>query len=176
MNRSRSWTLNDLRAAVATSTSRRQVLLKLNLRPVGGNYAQIKKYLKEEKINTKHFTGQAWNKGMRGIGKYIIPLNKILVKNSPYQSFKLKKRLFEAQLKKQCCEECGWAKIADGGYLPLELDHINGNRYDNRLKNLRILCPNCHSLKPTHRGRMGRGKLKKRRGGEIGRHATLKMS
>ncbi|MDE1988391.1 MAG: HNH endonuclease, partial [Patescibacteria group bacterium] len=37
--------------------------------------------------------------------------------------------------------------------LPLELDHINGDRHDNRLENLRILCPNCHSLKPTHRGR-----------------------
>jgi len=39
------------------------------------------------------------------------------------------------------------------GYLPLELDHINGDHHDNRLENLRILCPNCHSLKPTHRGR-----------------------
>ena len=44
------------------------------------------------------------------------------------------------------------------GYLPLELDHINGDRYDNRLENLRVLCPNCHSLTPTHRGRSGKGK------------------
>ncbi|HAN04121.1 MAG TPA: hypothetical protein DCW72_10215 [Elusimicrobia bacterium] len=39
------------------------------------------------------------------------------------------------------------------GRLPLELDHVNGDNRDNRLENLRILCPNCHSLKPTHRGR-----------------------
>ncbi|MGB4076287.1 MAG: HNH endonuclease [Minisyncoccia bacterium] len=37
--------------------------------------------------------------------------------------------------------------------MPVELDHVNGDRHDNRIENLRILCPNCHSLKPTHRGR-----------------------
>ena len=47
---------------------------------------------------------------------------------------------------------CGWAKISIDGRIPLELDQINGNRHDNRLENLRILCPNCHSLQITHRG------------------------
>ncbi|MFA5876887.1 MAG: HNH endonuclease signature motif containing protein [Candidatus Paceibacterota bacterium] len=162
MGRRRSWTLKQLQYAVRTSVSMRQVLLKLKLREAGGNYDQLKKYVREEKIDTIHFVSTPWNKGMRGIGKPLIPLENILVKNSTYQSFKLKKRLFQANLKSPTCEECGWAKIAEGGYLPLELDHINGDRHDNRIENLRVLCPNCHSMKPTHRGRMGRGKKKRK--------------
>ncbi|HEY4477322.1 MAG TPA: HNH endonuclease [Candidatus Paceibacterota bacterium] len=127
--------------------------MKLGLREAGGNYEQVKKYIKEFKLDIKHFHGRAWNKGMRGIGKPRIPLHEILIENSSYQSFKLKKRLFAGGLKPQHCEECSWSVRSQDGYLPLELDHINGNRHDNRLENLRILCPNCHSLKPTHRGR-----------------------
>lgn len=61
-----------------------------------------------------------------------------------------KKRLFVAGLKNQKCELCGWVKSIDGR-IPLELDHINGDVHDNRLENLRILCPNCHSIQPIHR-------------------------
>jgi hypothetical protein len=151
--RKRTWELKDLKEAVKNAKSVRQVLGKLSLRQAGGNYAQIKKYIEEYKLSTSHFTGQAWNKGLRGIGKPHTPLEVILVAHSSFQSFKLKQRLFNAGLKPQHCEECGWAKKSEGGYLPLELDHINGDRYDNRIENLRVLCPNCHSLKPTHRGR-----------------------
>ena len=90
---------------------------------------------------------------MKGIGKPRIPLEKILVKGSDFQSFKLKKRLFDAGLKQKYCEQCKWAKQTESGYLPLELDHINGDRHDNRIENLKVLCPNCHSLTPTHRSR-----------------------
>lgn len=151
--RKRSWTTEQLKIATQNSLSLRQVLIKLGLREAGGNYEQIKKYLKEEQINTEQFKGRAWNKGLRGIGKPLIAIQKILVKDSYFQSFKLKKRLFTEGLKFPYCEECGWARKTEDGYLPLELDHINGDRHDNRLENLRILCPNCHSLKPTHRGR-----------------------
>ena len=150
--KSKKWTKEQLIEATLKSTSVRQILAKLGLKEAGGNYSQIKKYLDFYKINTSHLKGRGWSKGLRGIGKPRIELEKILVKNSYYQSFKLKKRLFKVGLKKQQCEYCGWAVKSNDGRIPLELDHINGNRRDNRLKNLRILCPNCHSLQPTHRG------------------------
>ncbi|MDP3042939.1 MAG: HNH endonuclease signature motif containing protein [bacterium] len=151
--RTKTWTKQELKKAAKKSTSIRQVLGKLNLKLAGGNYTQIKKYLRLYKVNTNHFKGKAWNKGLRGIGKPRIALDKILIQNSDFQSYKLKKRLFAAGLKFPKCEECGWAEKSIDGRIPLELDHINGDSRDNRLENLRILCPNCHSLKPTHRGR-----------------------
>jgi hypothetical protein len=159
--RKRSWSVDALKKAVITSTSIRQVLIKLNLRAAGGNYDQIKKYIREYNFDTAHFKGRAWNKGLSVSLRPFIPIEKILIKDSTYQSFKLKKRLFALGLKLQYCEECGWAEKTHDGYLPLELDHVNGDRHDNRLENLRILCPNCHSLKPTHRGK----NRKKRPGG-----------
>lgn len=149
----KSWSEEQLREAVKKSTSVRQVLAKLNLREAGGNYDQIRKYIEYYKIDSNHFKGQGWSKGMKGIGKPRLSLDEILVKNSYFQSFKLKKRLFKAGIKERCCEMCGWAKKSLDGRIPLELDHINGDSKDNRLKNLRVLCPNCHSLQPTHRGR-----------------------
>lgn len=156
--RKRSWTIDQLKSVVAESTSYWQVIEKLGLIPAGGNYAQLKKYVLEHKVDTAHFTGKVWNKGLRGIGKPRITLAEILVQNSSFQSYKLKARLFKAGLKPQHCEQCRWAEVTSDGYLPLELDHINGDRTDNRLENLRVLCPNCHSLTPHHRGRGGRKK------------------
>ncbi len=163
MSKRRKWAEKQFKEAVKNSTSYRQVLIKIGLVEAGGNYEQVKKYIKEYKLDIKHFKGRGWNLGLRGIGKPFIPLEKILVKNSYFQSFKLKKRLFVSRLKPEYCEQCGWAKRTDDGYLPLELDHINSDRHDNRLENLRILCPNCHSLTTNHRGRSGKGKNKRAR-------------
>lgn len=171
MSRGRRWSEKELVNAVRKSFSYRQVITRLGLIPAGGNYAQIKRYIQEYELSTSHFTGKGWRKNRTFQPSPRVPTNRILVKNSSFQSFKLKQRLFSEGLKLQRCEICGWAETSNDGRLPLELDHINGDSTDNRFVNLRILCPNCHSLQPTHRGRN-----KKRRGGETGRRATLKMS
>lgn len=169
--RQRSWTLSQLKKAVKNSRSYRQILNCLGLREAGGNYAQIKKYVKEYNLDITHLKGRAWNKGLKGIGKPRRLLKDILVQDSDFQSYKLKNRLIKEGLKLPYCEECGWAKKAEDGRLPLELHHINGNARDNRLKNLRILCPNCHSLKENYRGLN-----RKSPGDETGKRVTLKMS
>lgn len=149
----RSWDKQQLKSAIESCKSIRGALKQLGLKPTGGNYKQIEKYIKEYGFDTTHFTGKLWSKGKKLEPNPKIPLEDILVNDNDYQSFKLKRRLFLAGLKPMFCEECGWKERSVDGRLPLELDHINGNSRDNRIENLRVLCPNCHSLKTNHRGR-----------------------
>lgn len=61
------------------------------------------------------------------------------------------------------CSKCGWNEInLKTQKCPLTIDHINGDPSDNRYENLRVLCPNCHSLTPTY-GALNKGKGRKRR-------------
>ena len=159
MFKKRSWSEAQLKNAVKNSKSYRNVIKLLGLVPTGGNYDQVKKYIKQYNLSITHFTGKLWSKGLKLPFRPTTDLKEILVKESTFQSFQLKKRLFSAKLKKPKCEECGWAKMSIDGRVPLELDHINGNRHDNRLENLRILCPNCHSLQTTHRGKNAKARV-----------------
>lgn len=87
-----------------------------------------------------------------------IPLSEILNGLHPqYSTFKLKLRLFSEGVKENKCEECGCSEW-NGKQLNCELDHINGNSSDHRLKNLRIICPNCHSQTETYRFKRGKQK------------------
>ncbi len=144
------YTLEQLKKAIQTSTSMRQVLLVVNVAPYGGNYAVLKKAIKHFNLDTSHFTGQAWNKGKTLPPKVL--LKKYLNNEMPIQSFKLKKRLLKENLLKPKCSRCDLSEWL-GEMIPLELDHINGNNKDNRIENLRLLCPNCHALTPTYRGK-----------------------
>jgi Zn finger protein HypA/HybF involved in hydrogenase expression len=150
MNSRYTYSEQELYEAVKSSTSIRQVLDKLNIVPAGGNYQTTNRRIQKLGIDTSHFTGQAWNKG-----KVIGPkrdIKEYLRENSVVQSFKLKGRLLAEGLKQHKCECCGiteWNRKP----APLELDHINGNHHDNRLENLRILCPNCHAQTDTYRGK-----------------------
>jgi hypothetical protein len=161
MPKLRSWTDEQLIQAVKHSRSFRQVMIQLGLVPAGGNYAHVVRKAQELGVDTSHFHGKGWNTDWAfDPRKPLTPLGEWLIKGSTVQSFTLKKRLYRAGIKMPKCELCGWAMSSPDGRIPVELDHMNGDKSDNRLENLRILCPNCHSLQLTHRGRNKKVRLR----------------
>lgn len=151
MARRKKYTREQLSEAVAESRSVRQVIIRLGLNESGSMYSSLKKAIKEWDIDNSHFCGKAHLKG--GIPSNATPLEEILRKNTTYRSSTLKRRLIKAGKLEDECSVCGLGPIWEGRELTLELDHINGDRFDNRLENLRVICPNCHSQTPTFRGR-----------------------
>ena len=145
----RGWSDEDLAAAVRESTSFSEVGRRLGYTTSGGIHRFVKQHIARLGLDTSHFAGQSWAKGKSFAGQRKRPLSEILVQNSTYMSTgRLRRRLIAEGLKVACCEMCGIATW-HGKPLPLELDHINGDNMDNRLENLRILCPNCHAVTET---------------------------
>lgn len=148
---SSKYTEEEFIEAVKTSTSIRQVLSKIGVKEAGGNYKVAKDKIKRLNLDTSHFTGMGWLKGQTH--KHTTkPIEYYLTEDSYHQSYKLKLRLIAEGIKKHKCECCGITEWM-GEPTPIELDHINGNNRDNRLENLRILCPNCHAQTDTYRGK-----------------------
>ena len=97
-------------------------------------------------------------KGTNKPSKRKIPITDILDGNYPrYQTFKLKNRLIKEGYLKNECSNCGISEW-NGKFLPLELDHIDGNPTNHDIGNLRMLCPNCHSQTETFRAKNKRKK------------------
>ena len=138
-----------LEKAIKESKSKADVLRKIGLPPKGGNYKILTRWINTFQIDCSHFIGQGWSKGMN---TPLIKLEDILKKDVNYKSDTLKKRLWNDNLKYKKCEICG-IEDWNNKEIVFELHHINGDHYDNRLENLQILCPNCHSQTKTHRGR-----------------------
>lgn len=114
-----------------------------------GNYRYLRNRISMFNISTAHFENQ------RAKGKNKRTLDDILVKGKflTLNGNRLKKRLFEAGLKQPICELCGQDEIWKGKKMSLILDHIDGDRENNELKNLRIVCPNCNATLDTHCGK-----------------------
>lgn len=141
--------------AVKDSFSIRNVFKLLGLVPTGGSYKLFYVRVKKLNLNISHFTGQAYlkNKTHNHDNKNKIPLDQILIKDSSYTNTSfLRKRLIKENLLENKCSRCT-SHMWQGELLSLHLDHIDGNNTNNEISNLRLLCPNCHSLTPTYCGR-----------------------
>lgn len=153
----RRWTDEQLIQAIPKSITIADVLRELGMDPRGRNYRTIKRRVAALGLDTSHFLGQAHKKGKPSNHSGTRPIKSLLVIGSDIMSSGLKERLLNEKLLEYKCKECGINDWHDKP-LSLQLDHINGNSDDNRLENLRLLCPNCHSQTPTFGGR----KLKKK--------------
>lgn len=147
--RGRTWSDADLAWAVATNFSMAAVIRALGLKVGGTVYPMLRKRIQELGLDTSHWTGKAWTRGRKVSTRTRRPLSEILVRDSDFtRTHELKLRLFSEGLKDRRCEGCGLTQWR-GREIPLQLDHVNGLRNDNRLENLRILCPNCHAQTET---------------------------
>ena len=86
----------------------------------------------------------------------------VFVENSFYARHNIKRRIIQQKLIPYICSDCSNTGNHNGKPLSLQLDHINGKAEDNRLENLRFLCPNCHSQTDTYAGKASIGKRGKK--------------
>lgn len=111
----------------------------------------LKKWAARWGLPTDHFDPDAAKaRAMRSKRR---PVQALLTDHSTVARSALKRRLYEEGIKERACELCGQDETWNGRQMSLILDHINGVRDDNRLENLRIVCPNCNATLETHCGR-----------------------
>lgn len=131
---------------IEESISIAEVCRKCGWKPQGDNYKVVKRYIKDYDLSIEHFTGKRTNIGNRLNKHHEVPVEDYLTKDSYVKSNILKKKLLESGYKEYKCEnpECGLSEWY-GKPIVLQLHHINGDPTDNRIENLQLLCPNCHS-------------------------------
>lgn len=136
----RNFSKDEISEIVKTSYSNREVARKLGYAiDGGGTMASLKKMYLELNLDTSHFKGQGWNKENYNYDTFAKGTKKKNGKASQQPLIALRGR------KCECCGLEEWM----GQPINLEIHHVDGNRSNNDLNNLQLLCPNCHSYTPT---------------------------
>lgn len=138
---------NKFRELVRSKSNYTEILKHFGLLLHGGNNQTLKARIEKLKLDISHFKrSNPPNKSKA--------LKEILVENSTYKNRTvLKKRLLASNLIKNECSICNKPPVWNQKPLVMILDHINGKSRDNRLENLRLVCPNCNSQLSTFAGR-----------------------
>ncbi|MFD3483324.1 HNH endonuclease [Streptomyces sp. NPDC058665] len=145
---------DELTSAVAKSNSIAGVLRILGIPVNETGRKQVDRSLVAHSISISHFAGQGHFRGVAS--RYRKSAQEILTRLAPgsprVRTAQLRRALDDLDIP-HTCAACGTGELWQGRRLVLEIDHINGDRCDNRRENLRYLCPSCHSQTRTHSGR-----------------------
>lgn len=148
----RKWTDENFITAIKTSETLKEIYTKINVKRA--DRAFIEKHAKRLSLDLSHIK---WGFGKSKINNVKRPLNEVLTMNSTYYStHHLKSRLLNEGLLLPYCDICKLSMWL-GKFISLQLNHINGDRLDNRIENLQILCPNCHSQTNNYAGKKNKG-------------------
>jgi len=150
---------------VKNSDSLTQIVKAFQISTCDGSINTVRRRIEEEGIDRSHIP--VTNKGRKHLSARI-PVFDMMTENSTCDKGALKRKLIEEEVLEYKCSECGNGDMWNGKLLVLQLDHINGINNDNRLHNLRFLCPNCHTQTPNwgnkgNRRVKGENKRKERR-------------
>lgn len=146
---------DELQELFDTCDSYGQVLESIGLNPHGNNRETLNNYINEFDIDLTKFNINKANATKLHFNSFKprYSLDEIISKPGiPYPSNKLKQKLIQAGYKENKCEICGITEWM-GKPISLQLHHNDGDRNNNQLSNLRILCPNCHSQTDTFAGK-----------------------
>ncbi|MFC9946181.1 HNH endonuclease [Streptomyces pratensis] len=138
-----------LRDLVSRSNSVAEVVRRLGINPVGGNQAHIGRRIARLGVGTSHFLRAPRGRPKGALGS---PLTLRTPADGRIPGGRLRRSLLQAGVAESCAM-CGNGAEWNGKPLRLEVDHANGEWWDNRSANLRLLCPNCHAVTDTYRGR-----------------------
>jgi hypothetical protein len=146
----RRWYSDEaLARAVASSVSIAATLRTLGVPVTGGQHAHLARRVRQAGIDTTHFLGQAHGRGTRGPRRDPVQVLVVLPPGSDRPRTETLRNAMHGSGVERRCGVCDCEPWWRGAPLILMIDHINGDWLDNRLENLRFLCPNCHSQTST---------------------------